>query len=341
MTVPSATPPDAAAVPDRNLALELVRATEAAAMAAGRHVGRGDKIAADQAAVDAMRPVLGTIAMDGVVVIGEGEKDEAPMLYNGERLGTGLGPAVDIAVDPIDGTTLTAKSLPNALAVIAVAERGAMWDPGPALYMEKLAVGRDFADVVDLDAPVQRNLDRIAERKGCAVEDLTVCILDRPRHEETVVEVRKTGARIKFLMDGDVAGAILAATPGSGVDVLVGVGGTPEGVIAAAALRCLGGELFGRLVPRNEEERRAALDLGYDLEAVLTTRELVRGEDVFMAATGITDGELLRGVRYGPDVIVTNSLSMRARSGTVRVLESRHVVGRPGLVAAAATGRAR
>jgi len=329
----------AAANPDRNLALELVRATEAAAMAAGRHVGRGDKIAADQAAVDAMRPVLGTIAMDGVVVIGEGEKDEAPMLYNGERLGSGIGPAVDIAVDPIDGTTLTAKSLPNALAVIALAERGAMWNPGPAVYMEKLAVGPGFADVVDLDAPVERNLDRIAERKGCAIEDLTVCILDRPRHEETVVEVRKTGARIKFLMDGDVAGAILAATPGSGVDVLVGVGGTPEGVIAAAALRCLGGELFGRLVPRNDEERRAALDLGYDLDAVLTTRDLVRGDDVFMAATGITDGELLQGVRYGPDVIVTNSLSMRARSGTVRVLESRHRVGRPGLVAAAVPKR--
>jgi len=287
-----------------------------------------------------MRPVLGTIAMDGIVVIGEGEKDEAPMLFNGERLGTGLGPAVDIAVDPIDGTTLTAKSLPNALAVIAVAERGAMWDPGPALYMEKLAVGPDYADVVELDAPVERNLDRIAERKGCAVEDLTVCILDRPRHEETVVkEVRKTGARIKFLMDGDVAGAILAATPGSGVDVLVGVGGTPEGVIAAAALRCMGGELFGRLVPRNDDERRAALDLGYDLDAVLTTRDLVRGEDVFMAATGITDGELLRGVRYGPDVIVTNSLSMRSRSGTVRVLESRHRVGRPGLVSAAVPRR--
>jgi fructose-1,6-bisphosphatase II len=332
----AATEGNAAANPDRNLALELARATEAAAMAAGRHVGRGDKIAADQAAVDAMRPVLGTIAMDGVVVIGEGEKDEAPMLYNGERLGTGIGPAVDIAVDPIDGTTLTAKSLPNALAVIALAERGAMWDPGPALYMEKLAVGPDFADVVDLDAPVERNLDRIAERKGCSVEDLTVCILDRPRHEEIVVEVRKTGARIKFLMDGDVAGAILAATPGSGVDVLVGVGGTPEGVIAAAALRCLGGELFGRLVPRNDEERRAALDLGYDLDAVLTTGDLVRGEDVFMAATGITDGELLRGVRYGPDVIMTNSISMRARSGTVRVMESRHRVGRPGLVAAAA-----
>jgi fructose-1,6-bisphosphatase II len=326
-----------AANPDRNLALELVRATEAAAMAAGRHVGRGDKNRADQAAVDAMRPVLGSIAMDGIVVIGEGEKDEAPMLFNGERLGTGNGPAVDIAVDPIDGTTLTAKSLPNALAVIAIAERGAMWDPGPAVYMDKLAVGPDYADIVDLDAPVETNLDRIAERKGCAVEDLTVCILDRPRHEEIVDEVRKTGARIKFLMDGDVAGAILAATPDSGVDVLVGVGGTPEGVIAAAALRCLGGELFGRLVPRNEEEKRAALDLGYDLDAVLTTRDLVRGEDVFMAATGITDGELLRGVRYDPRVIVTNSVSMRARTGTVRVLESRHLVGRPGLVTAAAT----
>jgi fructose-1,6-bisphosphatase II len=336
MTDPSSSTVTAATYPDRNLALELVRATEAAAMAAGRHVGRGDKIAADQAAVDAMRPVLATVAMDGVVVIGEGEKDEAPMLYNGERLGTGLGPAVDIAVDPIDGTTLTAKSLPNALAVIALAERGAMFDPGPALYMEKLAVGRDFAGVVELDAPVERNLRRVAERKGCAVEDLTVCILDRPRHEEIIGEVRATGARIKFLMDGDVAGAILAATPGTGVDMLVGVGGTPEGVIAAAAMRCLGGQLFGRLVPRNEDERRAALDTGYDLEAVLTAEDLVRGESVFVAATGITDGELLRGVRYGPEVIVTNSLSMRAKSGTLRILESRHVVGRPGLVAAAA-----
>ena len=240
--------------PDRNLALELVRATEAAAIGGARHLGRGDKEAVDQAAVDAMRPVLGQIAMDGVVVIGEGEKDNAPMLYNGERVGSGSPPQVDIAVDPVDGTTLTAKSLPNAIAVVALAERGTMFDPGPCVYMEKLAVGRDAAAVVDFEAPIEENLRRIAQAKGSDVTELTVCILDRPRHEEELVgRVRATGARIKFLLDGDVAGAIMAAREETGVDVAVGIGGTPEGVITACALKCLGGAMYGRLWPRNDE----------------------------------------------------------------------------------------
>jgi fructose-1,6-bisphosphatase II len=320
--------------PDRNLALELVRATEAAAMAASRYLGRGDKEQVDQAAVDAMRPVLGTIAMRGTVVIGEGEKDNAPMLYNGEQVGTGADPEVDIAVDPVDGTTLTAKSLPNALAVVALAERGSMFDPGPCVYMEKIAVGRDAADVVDLDAPVEDNLTRIAAAKGVKLSELTVCILDRPRHEEELVgRVRAAGARIKFLLDGDVAGAIMAARPDTGVDVLVGIGGTPEGVLAAAALKCLGGAMFGRLYPRDDDERRRSLDAGYDLERVLTVDDLVRGENVFFAATGITDGELLRGVRYSQDTAHTQSLSMRSRSGAVRLIETWHRISTSNLVA--------
>ena len=312
-------------VPDRNLALELVRATEAAAMAAARHLGRGDKELVDQAAVDAMRPVLGTIAMNGVVVIGEGEKDNAPMLYNGERVGDGSPPEVDIAVDPVDGTTLTAKSLPNAIAVVALAERGTMFDPGPCVYMEKLAVGSDAAGAVDFQAPVEENLRRIAAAKGMAVEELTVCILDRPRHQEELVgRVRATGARIKFLLDGDVAGAIMAAREGTGVDVLVGIGGTPEGVITACAMKCLNGALFGRLWPRDDRERRAALDAGYDLDKVLTVDDLVAGVNVFFAATGVTDGELLQGVRFEHREVVTQSLSMRSRSGAVRLVETRH-----------------
>jgi fructose-1,6-bisphosphatase II len=319
--------------PDRNLALELVRATEAAAMAAARYLGRGDKEQVDQAAVDAMRPVLGSIAMDGVVVIGEGEKDNAPMLYNGERVGNGSPPEVDIAVDPVDGTTLTAKSLPNAIAVVALAERGTMFDPGPCVYMEKLAVGRDAAEVVDFQAPIEDNLRRIAAAKDVDVSELTVCILDRPRHEEELVgRVRATGARIKFLLDGDVAGAIMAAQPGTGVDVAVGIGGTPEGVITACALKCLGGALFGRLWPRNDAERQAALDAGYDLEQVLTADDLVRGENVFFAATGVTDGELLRGVRFQHHEVLTQSLSMRTKSGAVRVIDARHQLGRSNLV---------
>jgi fructose-1,6-bisphosphatase II len=319
--------------PDRNLALELVRATEAAAMAAARHLGRGDKELVDQAAVDAMRPVLGSIQMNGVVVIGEGEKDNAPMLYNGEQVGDGSDPQVDIAVDPVDGTTLTAKSLPNAIAVVALAERGTMFDPGPCVYMEKLAVGRDAADAVEFDAPVEENLRRIAAAKGMEVADLTVCVLDRPRHEEELIgRVRATGARIKFLLDGDVAGAIMSAREGTGVDVLVGIGGTPEGVIAASALKCLDGALFGRLWPRDEGERRAALEQGYDLDRVLTIDDLVAGENVFFAATGVTDGELLRGVRFEHREVLTQSLSMRSRSGAVRLVETRHQLGRSNLI---------
>jgi fructose-1,6-bisphosphatase II len=327
-------PGDRPPAPDRNLALELVRATEAAAMAAARHLGYGDKEAVDQAAVDAMRPVLGSIAMDGTVVIGEGEKDNAPMLYNGERVGDGTPPEVDIAVDPVDGTTLTAKSLPNAIAVVALAERGTMFDPGPCVYMEKLVVGRDAAGVVDFEAPVEDNLRRVAAAKGMEVSELTVCILDRPRHEEQLVgRVRQAGARIKFLLDGDVAGAIMTAREGTGVDVLVGIGGTPEGVIAACALKCLDGVLFGRLWPRDDEERRRALDAGYDLHKVLTVDDLVAGEDVFFAATGVTDGELLRGIRFEQHEVLTQSLSMRSRSGAVRLIDTRHQLGRSNLIA--------
>ena len=318
---PHAVPPDL----DRNLALELVRATEAAAMAAARHLGRGDKELVDQAAVDAMRPVMGSIAMSGVVVIGEGEKDNAPMLYNGEHVGDGTPPEVDIAVDPVDGTTLTAKSLPNAIAVVAAAERGSMFDPGPCVYMEKLAVGKDAVDAVEFEAPIEDNLRRIAAAKGMAVTELTVCVLDRPRHEEELVgRVRESGARIKFLLDGDVAGAIMVAREGTGVDVIVGIGGTPEGVIAAAALKCVGGGVQGKLWPRNDEERRELIDAGYDLDRVLTTEDLVSGDNVFVAATGVTTGALLRGVRYSPAGAVTDSIVMRSRSGTVRRIEATH-----------------
>jgi fructose-1,6-bisphosphatase II len=317
---------------DRNLALELARATEAAAMAAARHMGRGDKELVDQAAVDAMRPVLGWIEMDGVVVIGEGEKDNAPMLYNGERVGNGSPPKVDIAVDPVEGTSLTAKSLPNAIAVVALAERGTMFDPGPGYYMDKLAVGREAAGVVDLEAPIETNLTRVAQAKGMELTELTVCVLDKPRHEELVRRILTTGARVKFLLEGDVAGAIMAARPGTGVDVLVGIGGTPEGVIAACALKCLGGTMFGRLAPRDEAEQRAVLDAGQDLDRVLTIDDLVRGDNVFFAATGVTDGELLRGVRFEGHEVLTQSLSMRSRSGAVRLIDTRHQLDRSNLV---------
>jgi fructose-1,6-bisphosphatase II len=325
---------DLPADPDRNLALELVRATEAAAIAAARFMGRGDKEKVDQAAVDAMRPVLRSVAMDGVVVIGEGEKDEAPMLYNGERVGSGEGPAVDVAVDPVDGTTLTAKSLPDALAVLALAERGTMFDPGPCVYMEKLAVAAAIADAVDFEAPIAENLSRIAKAQGKRPDDVTVAILDRPRHQDLVSEVLATGARIKFLLDGDVAGAIMAADDDSSVDILIGIGGTPEGVIAACALKCLDGAMFGRLYPRDESERSAALEQGYDLERILTIDDLVSGDDVFFAATGVTGGELLHGVRYRPGRVLTQSLSMRSRSGAVRVIEGRHHVQRSNLIRA-------
>ena len=317
---------------DRNLALELVRVTEAAAMAAARHAGRGDKERVDQAAVDAMRPALSSIPMDGVVVIGEGEKDEAPMLYNGEHVGAGGDPRVDVAVDPVDGTTLTAKNLPDALAVIALSERGTMFDPGPCVYMEKLVVGRDAADAVDLDAPIEANLAQIAHAKGVRASDLTVAILDRPRHQDLIQRILTTGARIKYLLDGDVAGAIMAASDENTVDVLVGVGGTPEGVIAACALRCIDGEIFGRLRPRDEREREAAVDAGYDVDKILTTSDLVWGEDIFFAATGVTDGELLGGVRLRSPYVLTRSLSMRSRSGAVREINGRHHARKSNLI---------
>lgn len=311
-------------VPDRNLALELVRVTEAAAMAAARWVGRGDKNGADGAAVNAMRQLIGTVSMNGVVVIGEGEKDDAPMLFNGERVGDGSGAEADVAVDPIDGTTLAAKGMPNAIAVIAVAERGAMYDPSAVFYMEKLVVGPESADAVDISAPVAHNLRQIARSKGEQVGDLTVCILDRPRHQGIVDEVRTAGARIKFIVDGDVAGAIMAARDGTGVDMLLGIGGTPEGIIAACAISCLGGTIQAKLWPRDEAERRRALDAGHDLDRVLTTGDLVTGENIFFCATGITDGEIMEGVRYTADGPTTHSIVMRSRSGTIREVRSEH-----------------
>ncbi|MGW1794765.1 class II fructose-bisphosphatase [Streptomyces sp. NPDC001984] len=310
--------------PDRNLALELVRVTEAAAMAAGRWVGRGDKIGADGAAVRAMRTLVSTVSMNGVVVIGEGEKDEAPMLFNGERVGDGTGAEVDIAVDPIDGTTLTAKGMPNAIAVLAAAERGAMFDPSAVFYMDKLVTGPEAADFVDIDAPVSVNVRRVAKAKRSTPEDVTVCILDRPRHEGIIKEVREAGARIKLISDGDVAGSILALREGTGIDLLLGVGGTPEGIISACAVKCLGGTIQGKLWPKDDAERGRAIDAGHDLDRVLTTEDLVTGENVFFVATGITDGELLRGVRYRSETATTDSIVMRSRSGTVRRIDSEH-----------------
>ncbi|MGW0941745.1 class II fructose-bisphosphatase [Streptomyces sp. NPDC002623] len=310
--------------PDRNLALELVRVTEAAAMAAGRWVGRGDKNGADGAAVRAMRTLVSTVSMNGVVVIGEGEKDEAPMLFNGERVGDGTGPEVDIAVDPIDGTTLTAKGMPNAIAVLAATERGAMFDPSAVFYMDKLVTGPEAADFVDIDAPVSVNIRRVAKAKRATPEDVTVVILDRPRHEGIIEEIRATGARIKLISDGDVAGSILALREGTGVDLLLGIGGTPEGIISACAVRCLGGVIQGKLWPKDDEERQRAIDAGHDLGRVLTTEDLVTGENVFFVATGITDGELLRGVRYRSETATTDSIVMRSKSGTVRRIDSEH-----------------
>jgi fructose-1,6-bisphosphatase II len=311
--------------PDRNLALELVRVTEAAALGAGRWVGRGDKVAADQAAVDAMRIMIDSVSMDGVVVIGEGEKDEAPMLYNGEPVGNGQGPACDVAVDPIDGTRLTATGQPNALAVIALAARGSMFFPGAAVYMEKVATGPEAADVIDVTAPPGENVRLVAKAKGVRPEEIGVVILDRDRHAEMIQRVREVGARVFLITDGDVAGAIAAATSKrSGIDLLLGIGGTPEGVVAAAALKCLGGAIQSRLFPRDDEERQKLLDTGYDPERVLSTDDLVAGNDVFFAATGITDGSLLRGVRYEEDGATTYSMVMRARSGTVRYVEAEH-----------------
>ncbi len=310
--------------PDRNLALELVRVTEAAAMAAGRWVGRGDKNGADGAAVRAMRTLVSTVSMNGVVVIGEGEKDEAPMLFNGEQVGDGSGPECDIAVDPIDGTTLTAKGMPNAIAVLAAADRGTMFDPSAVFYMDKLVTGPEAADFVDIDAPASVNIRRVAKAKRSAPEDVTVVILDRPRHDGLIKEVRETGARIKLISDGDVAGSILALREGTGIDLLLGIGGTPEGIISACAVKCLGGTIQGKLWPKDDEERQRAIDAGHDLDRVLTTDDLVSGENVFFVATGITDGELLRGVRYRSETATTDSIVMRSKSGTVRRIDSVH-----------------
>lgn len=311
-------------LPSRNLALELVRVTETAAIAASRWVGRGAKNEADQSAVDGMRKMINTVAMDGIIVIGEGEKDQAPMLYNGELVGDGTGPKVDVAVDPIDGTTLTSKGMANAISVIALAERGTMFDPTAIFYMRKIAVGPEAAGVIDITAPTDVNLRKIAKAKGLDVESLTVVLLDRPRHDELVKEIRSVGARIKFITDGDVAGAVEAARPGTGIDVLMGIGGTPEGIIAACAMKCLGGEIQGILHPRNDAERISAENKGFDLTRVLRTNDLVKGEDVFFAATGITDGELLSGIRYSSTHIESNSLVMRSRSKTIRTINSEH-----------------
>ena len=320
MTEPTPTPPD------RNLAMELVRVTESAALASAPWVGRGHKSGADGAAVRAMRSVLSTVSMDGVVVIGEGEKDDAPMLFNGEQVGDGSAPLADVAVDPIDGTRLTAEGRPNALSVIAVSERGSMYDPGPTFYMEKIAVGPDAVGSIDITATPTQNLRWVAKAKRESVSDLTVVILDRPRHEHLIEEVRSTGARIRLIIDGDVYGAVATCWPDAGVDVLFGIGGTPEGVISAAALKCMGGEIQGRLWARDGEEREHIESAGYDLGDVLTTDTLVRGDDCFFAATGITDGPLLRGVRIDHSGVHTQSLVVRSRSGTVRIISSRHRV---------------
>jgi len=310
--------------PTRNLAMELVRVTEAAALAAGRYVGRGDKYSADRAAVDAMRLVLNTIQMNGVIVIGEGEKDEAPMLYNGEHLGSGEPPLVDIAVDPIDGTRPTAHGLPNAIATVALAPRGTMFNPGPIVYMDKIAVGPEAKDAIDINASVDENLRNIARAKGARVSDLTAVILDRPRHTELIAQVRRVGARIVLIPDGDVAGALMASLPETGIDVLLGIGGTPEGVLAACALRSTGGNIQGKLYVRNEEEYRRGVERGYDFKKTLTIDDLVSSEDVFFAATGITNGDLLKGVNYYAGGATTDSVVMRGLTGTSRRILATH-----------------
>ncbi|WP_197516157.1 class II fructose-bisphosphatase [Mycobacterium sp. 1465703.0] len=310
--------------PDRNLALELVRVTEAGAMAAGRWVGRGDKEGGDGAAVDAMRELVNTVSMRGVVVIGEGEKDHAPMLYNGEEVGNGDGAECDFAVDPIDGTTLMSKGMPNAISVLAVADRGAMFDPSAVFYMNKIAVGPEAAHVLDITAPIAENIKAVAKVKALSVRDMTVCILDRPRHAQLIEDVRATGARIRLITDGDVAGAISACRPHSGTDMLAGIGGTPEGIIAAAAIRCMGGAIQAQLAPTNDDERQKAVDAGYDLDQILTTEDLVSGENVFFCATGVTNGDLLKGVQYYPGGCTTQSIVMRSKSGTVRMIEAYH-----------------
>ncbi|MGH9263442.1 MAG: class II fructose-bisphosphatase [Acidimicrobiales bacterium] len=310
--------------PDRNLAMELVRVTEAAALAAARWMGRGDKEGADGAATEAMRVVLATVSMDGVIVIGEGEKDDAPMLFNGERVGDGSPPETDIAVDPLEGTTLTSLGRANAITVIAVSGRGTMFNPGPAFYMDKLAVGAEAAGSVDINQSPTHNLKAVASALRKSVRDVTAVVLDRPRHKELIAEIRSAGARIRLIQDGDVAGAISTGWPESGADILFGIGGTPEGVITAAALKCMGGEIQARLAPRSDEERENVLAAGFDLDRVLHTDELVSGDNCFFAATGVTDGELLRGVHYDSRGATTQSLVMRSKSGTVRSISARH-----------------
>lgn len=315
--------------PDRNLALELVRVTENAALAAAHLIGKGDKIAADQAAVDGMHHVLGSVPMDGTVVIGEGEKDEAPMLFNGEKIGDGSPPRCDIAVDPLEGTRLTALGYPGAISVIALSPTGTMFDPGPCVYMEKLAGGPELVDLLDLDRPMAETVRLVAERKGTDVEEVTVVVLDRERHQEKIDEIRAAGASVRLIMDGDVAGALLAVDERSQVDLLWGVGGTPEGVISAAAISCIGGEMLGRLWPRNDGEREAAIAEGYDLARVLRSRDLVDSDDIFFSATGVTPGDILDGVRYeGERGATTESLVMRSRSRTVRRISARHDRGK-------------
>jgi fructose-1,6-bisphosphatase II len=310
--------------PDRNLALELVRVTEAAALQAARWIGRGDKESADQAAVDGMHAVLHTIHMDGVVIIGEGEKDEAPMLHNGEEVGDGSLPHVDIAVDPLEGTRLCAQGRPNALAVIALSERGSMFDPGPCVYMEKLAGAEDIADLLDLDRPLKETLSLVAERRGVGIGDVMVVVLDRPRHEEGIKEIREAGARVRLITDGDVSASLLSVSDRSPVSLLWGIGGTPEGVISAAAIKATGGGLVGRLWPRDDDERRAAEEAGYDVDRQLSQDDLVQGDDCFFSATGVTDGDVLQGVRYEGSTATTESVVMRSRTGTVRRVQARH-----------------
>jgi fructose-1,6-bisphosphatase II len=310
--------------PDRNLALELVRTTEYAALACARWIGRGEKESADGAAVDAMRKLLDTVSMDGVVVIGEGEKDEAPMLYNGEHIGDGSPPEVDIAVDPLEGTELCANGMPNAIATIALSDRGTMFDPGPCVYMMKMAASRDLAHLLDLDRPIGETLELMAKEKGTSVGDIVVIMLDRPRHEEMIADVRKAGARIRLIPHGDVSASLAAVTEGGPVDLLWGIGGTPEGVLSASAIQCVDGQILGRLWPRSDEERQAALDGGYDLDEVLDKDRLVWGENVFFSATGVTDGEMLEGVHFRGRGATTESISMRSRSGTVRRVTARH-----------------
>ena len=326
----SATPQPTKQAPDRNLAMELVRVTEAAALASGKWVGRGQKESGDGAAVDAMRMMINSVAMDGVVVIGEGEKDEAPMLFNGESVGTGKGPAVDIAVDPVDGTTLMAEGRPNAISVIAAAERGSMYDPSAVFYMKKIAVGPEAKGLIELDAPASHNIQVVAKAKGIAPEEVSVVVLDRPRHHDLIREIREAGAKVRLIGDGDVAGAVAAAQDYStnSVDIMMGIGGTPEGVITAAAMKCMGGEILGQLWPKDDAEREKAIDAGHDLSKILTTDDLVNSEHCYFVATGVTDGDMLRGVSYRNRSAVTRSLVMRSKSGTIRFLESQHQLGK-------------